>query len=691
MWFDWIYQPAIVIIPIAKWSDTSAWPMPSTTKYQMSDGAADSGERVSRWEAWLVAATFLAIAISSLTFVYRDALTSPWADELQWTPVIVGEQPATLAWLMQPHNGHCMPLVKLTYLGVGRATGFDFRGIALFSTLLLVTAALAVVLVVARMRGRASVLDILVPVFLLNWGHYMNLLWAFQLGYTLPIALACGLLLLLSASRPQLSILRAAAASVFSIAAAMCGGPGVFFLPFVVAWLIYGGVQRWRGDCPNFRRPLRSACRDQDVGENGTGYPRGALKCRAACVAILALAACTLLPLKFWLASLPAVQSAMGTGTSAWRTALQGTLQFLSMSLGKFGGETHPVSGLIVLALSMAAIARLGQVWRWWPEQRLRAAGLALFLGGALTMAIGAGLSRGFIGCLQTRYELLGCPLIVSIYLVGPSYGLGTVPIFDDRFLVRKTKWSAGERSAKMGLSPLTGLRWAGLAGLLLLAVLYDVKGLRLATDMRWCVLRMEQSVREGLPDEAAGVRHWEEMQDFSAADLARHLKMMREAGVGPYRRVLSDAAVRDVSVSPLLALEASRTPAEIRLVRGGEQFAQPFSATSALPLYRIDLETSFLKSAGGRLRWAIDEIDSSGRRQTRAEGESAYDDWPDPGYAHLVFTPFAAAPGRQLELRLCPDGAARPQLRLPQYRLAVGAAGRGIRAFAYYQGTERR
>jgi len=652
----------------------------------MSDGAADSGERVSRWEAWLVAATFLAIAISTLTFVNRDALTSPWADELQWTPVFVGEQPATLAWLMQPHNGHCMPLVKLTYLGVGRATGFDFRAVALFSTFLLVTAALAVVLVVARTRGRASVFDVLVPVFLLNWGHYMNLLWAFQLGYTLPIALACGLLLLLSAIRPRLSIVRAAAVSGFSIAAAMCGGPGVFFLPFVVAWLIYAGVQRWRGDCPNFRRPLRSARRGQDAGENGT-VP---FKCRAACVAILALAACTLLPLKFWLASLPAVQGAMGTGTFAWRTALQGTLQFLSMSLGKFGGEIHPVGGLIVLALAMAAIARLGQVWRGRPEQRLRAAGLALFLGGALTMAFGAGLSRGFIGCLQTRYELLGCPLIVSIYLVGASYGLGTVPIFDDRFVVRKTKWSAGERSAKMGLSPLTGLRRACFAGLLLLAVLYDVKGMRLATDMRWCVLRMEESVREGLPIEATGVRHWEEMQDFSAADLARHLKMMREAGVGLYRRVLSGTAVRDVSVSPLLALEASRTPVEIRLVRGGEQFAQPFSATSALPLYRIDLEASFLKSAGGHLRWAIDEIDVSGRRQARAEGESAYDDWPDPGYAHLVFTPFAVAPGRQLELRLCPDGAA-PKLRLPQYRLAVGAAGRGIRAFAYYQGTERR
>ena len=50
-------------------------------------------------------------------------------------------------------------------------------------------------------------------------------------------------------------------------------------------------------------------------------------------------------------------------------------------------------------------------------------------------------------------------------------------------------------------------------------------------------VRRLEESVREGLPVAAVAARHYEDMQDYPAAAMARDLKLMRVAGVGPYRR----------------------------------------------------------------------------------------------------------------------------------------------------------
>ncbi len=499
---------------------------------------------------------------------------------------------------------------------------------ALFSTLLLAAAALAIVIVVARTRGRASPLDILVPVLLLNWGHYMNLLWGFQLFYTLPTTLACGLLLLLSANRSQLSVARAFAVGTCSIAAALCGGSGVFFLPAATVWLAYAGAQRWRDN-------------------------------RFASGGIIVLAAATLLPLKLWLASLPTLQSAAPADKLALGTVLHGALQFLSMSLGKFGGETHPAGGLIVAVLAAVAIVRLCREWRRSPDQRLRTAGLGLFLAATLAMALGVGLTRGSIGCLQNRYSLLGCPMIVCIYLVGTFYGPRLRP---------------------------ARVRWAGFAALLVLAVLYDAKGQRLASDMRWCVLRMEESVRDGLPAEAVGARHWEDMQSASAEVLARDLQRMRAAGIGPYRAGIPPATSRDVVVAPLLALEPPRAATEMKRLGSQEQLVQRFFASSDRPLCRIDLEAYPFRTSAGRLHWAIDEIDADGGRRIEAEGESALNAWPDPGYARLIVRPLAARTARQLELRLWLDGAAAAQLRVPRYRLAADAAEHGVRAFAYYE-----
>jgi hypothetical protein len=594
-----------------------------------------SAQVETRRAAWFVTAVWAAMTASTLVFVYRHGFTSPWADELRWMPQIAGQEPLTARWFLEMENQHVLPLVKLAYMGLGRATDFDFRDIAFLNAILLVGTALAMMIAVARMRGQASVLDVLIPVALLHWGHYLNLIWGFQLCYVLPTALGCLLLLVVSANRTELSVGRACLASTLTIAAALCGGPGIFYLWAMAAWIAYGGLRRWRSHRP-------------------------------AAVAIMVLAVLSLLPLALWVPTLLQVKGVAASGGQGWRVMLPGTLQFLSMSPGKTGGETHPFSGLVVLILIALAAWILWRAWRREPEQRLRAAGLGLFLGGCLSMALGIGLTRGAIGCLQGRYILLASPLVLGLYLVGVCYG----------------------PAIRRG-----GVRWACVAALVGLAILYNVKGLRLTPDIECHVRRLEESVREGLPIPAIAARYFDDMQDPPAESFTRDLERMRAAGLGPYRRGQPVGPQRNVVVASMLPIPSPPIPADVKVLGGRDELVQPFVATHAIPLYRIDVEAYPSRRAAVRIRWEIIELDEKGQRTTRAQGQYAFDP-ADPGYARLVFEPFTPTPSHRLELRIVPDGDTAGRLRVPQYPVQSQSqradSPLGIRGFLYYERDAR-
>ena len=157
-------------------------------------------------------------------------------------------------------------------------------------------------------------------------------------------------------------------------------------------------------------------------------------------------------------------------------------------------------------------------------------------------------------------------------------------------------------------------LRWACVAGLLALLVAYDVKGLHLTPDMQWNVLRFEESVCEGLPVAAVTARQWEDMQSDTAADLSRDLELMCAARIGPYRRGMSVAATRDVSVVPLLPLRTVTWRTGVEWLGCPEEIVQPFEAVPGRRLFRIDLAVCRPRGAA-TLHWAVVEVDSAGRR----------------------------------------------------------------------------
>jgi len=476
--------------------------------------------------AWLVGAVWAVMAAATFWMVSRCALTSPIADELRYVGVVSGAEPFTWDWLVQVENQHFAPLFKLAYLGVGGAAGFDFRAGAFASAGLLAMVSLAMIVAAARLRGRPSELDVIFPVLWLHWGHYTNLIWGFQLFYVLPTVLVAVVLLALAAARERLSVGSATLVAICLLGAALSGGPGIFYVPPLAAWLAYAGIRRWR-----------------------EGQPRS--RCAGAAIMVLGTVAC--LPLVAYVAErsealrFPAPLQATSEGP------LAGTLAFLSLGPGKIGKELWPASGLMVVGLLALAARVLCRRWRGDPQERLAAAGLGLFLFGAVLLAIGTGAARGHMApraCLQYRYMLLAAPLVLGLYWVGVRYG----PAIRSR-----------------------QLRISLAAAMLVLAAWYDARGWNMAVGMRVPVVGLEEAVAAGMTPREAAVRFADALQD-PVDSLCAHLEMLRQARLGPYRNRRAGGR-ESFSMSAQSALPATdavpptwkKTPGPFPTARGEE------------------------------------------------------------------------------------------------------------------------
>ena len=176
-------------------------------------------------------------------------------------------------------------------------------------------------------------------------------------------------------------------------------------------------------------------------------------------------------------------------------------------------------------------------------------------------------------------------------------------------------------------------------------------------------------------------------MQDPPKEALAGHLEMLRTAGLGPYRETHRIAPARDVEVAPMLVLKTPRTPSGGDALSDRDELVQPFVAAPGLPLYRIDVEAYCRDRSAAQVRWAVDEVAPNGRRRTRAQGDLASVDRPDPRYISLVFEPFSAGRGGRVELRIRADGGARTRPQVPLYAIQSDRGEQtGVLGFLFYQ-----
>lgn len=610
-------------------SDQSAQSQPVPQRQETSDDRLASKGSMVVWAG---------ATLASLVFVAVLGFSSPFADEWRFVDVICGEQPMSWQWLFQTENQHCAPLFKLAYMGLGYVTHFDFRLDAMVNVVLLSGLAWVLMRLAARLRGRASLLDVVYPVTLLHWGHCVNLLWGFQLFYTLPVTLSgIGLALMVSAVEPLSLGISVGVCACFA-GAAFCGGPGIFYTLPVSLWLVYGAVRRWR---------------------------RGRRRDGAIVVAIIVSSVLPLVPLLLHVPDVGFVARSAPASGNLGLIALRGALQLLSGGVGKIGCELWPASAIGVLAALGTAAWWLLRAWLTRPEERLRVVGLGLFFCGVVGLALGVALSRSHLGpkaCLESRYYLLACFWVLAFALTAARYAPA----------IRNGRWSVGLAAIVVAVG-----------------VGYALNNWGTAQQMHGRLARMERLVQEGLPVAAVASRCAVEAQQTEAS-LTVQLEMLRRAGLSPYRRGATVADERQACVRPLAPLPIVPALSKVVRLASGEQLTQPIPAGTDLPLYRIEFEVREDACSVRRVQpfgWTLESIGPGGQHTRCAEGICRFQNSPDYDYAILEFPPTSVPHDRPLELTLRggSSAASGAPLRVTLYRNPSGNPPETLRGFLYF------
>ncbi len=421
-----------------------------------------------------------------------------------------------------------------------------------------------------------------------------------------------------------------------------CGGPGVCFLPAIALWLAYAGVVILRSDGPR-------------------NYLCGGTLLAAAAGGLLLVAL-------YFSGNRPTegLPEAPIVGLSATRlfaTVRGGMLQVLSISAGRLGRDLWPISGFVVAAVGIVAFLLLANAWRREPNERLRAAGLACSILALATMALGVGWSRGLLDptyCLTPRYSLLACPLVVAVYGVFLLYG-------------RQPRWRFSD---------------ASVAGIVIaIGCAYVSTGVHQSQEIRARVARMELLVADGISPEGIATRSAYDMQDEESS-LARHLRQMRAAGIGPYRNVPPSLPIVDTVVYRLPKLDPATAERTTITIEAERPWTQILRFTPGERVFRVDLRVrSKLHRAPlpAAFAWKIIECRTSGSPVTKATGTCSLAELADPMFAPLRFEPFITVADRRYEMVVVAAGNGDPTpLKLPVYGIADAGASRKLDGYVY-------
>jgi hypothetical protein len=359
---------------------------------QIGEGcSSEPGAAVFVWGAWA-----LALA-GTLTLVWHYGSKVPYADDWALTPVVAGKYPVSLAWFWDQHNEHRIPLPKLLLMGLYEVSGYDFRAGMFFNVLVLGALAAAMIAAAKRQRDWTSYADAFLPLALLHWGHYENLLWSFQVQFVTATALAGAFLVLMVWTSTGFTAWTGTLAGLCLVLLPLCGGPGVALVPALSLWLGYSGVRHCR----------KGAAGDRRIG-----------------LVLLAFALGALLLVGVYFVN---YQHPPQQGPSAGLLpSLSTSLEFLSMSLvSDVAVLCWPYSGLAVLGLCLVSVGALVLAWRQRPGQRAAVVGLLLFLAATLALGLAVGWGRSSFGPgagFAARYATLAVLVLCCLFFIWGVY-----------------------------------------------------------------------------------------------------------------------------------------------------------------------------------------------------------------------------------------------------------------------------
>ncbi|QJW93397.1 hypothetical protein [Frigoriglobus tundricola] len=348
-------------------------------------------------------AAFTLVATSFVVFLGTNA---PYADEWEFVPALVGEEPAG-PWLWQQHNEHRFPLPRAVFLVLFRLT-HDFRAGMLLQVAMLSGLALFLMRFAERLRGRPHWTDLFFPVSLLHIGNWENFVMGYQICFALFAVLATGLIVVALRTTRENAFPSGATAGTLLFLLALTGGAGLVVVPPVSAWLVFVALSVWRG------------------GASG----------RAALLLVLAVLPLAYLGAYFSGYQRPPHHPEPSTDPRAV-ARVAGEVLAVSFGIGVSGVWAAVCAG--VLALGGITVAALVSHWKVRTE-RLSIAGLLAVAAGVTGVAVAIGVGRGGWGAgmgLWARYSLLTWPLLAAAYLVWVPRGRAAAP----QTVSRAAKW----------------------------------------------------------------------------------------------------------------------------------------------------------------------------------------------------------------------------------------------------------
>ncbi|MBC8103446.1 MAG: hypothetical protein H7Z41_12785 [Cytophagales bacterium] len=409
----------------------------------------------------LVGAVWIIFGAALVAMILRYGVNLPKYDEwLDIVPYYTGDLPVSLSWLTEMHGGHRLVLSRLVQLVFLKATG-DFRAGMFFNAGCLWVASLILLVALRKSRTRPHTRysDVAVPLILLTWAHFDNVLWSYQIQYLLSVVLVSLLFYGVSSSRAGLTRRTALLLWVCLLLLPLCGFNGLIWVPCTALWLAAAPFLQ-RSATASLRIAGTDAAGPTPLLSPGLGIALAftAFVFAVLCAGIGQVAPGTsyslpdrartffsFLQLGFGVAGIPALtnpsRNAMIAdllplltflGVGAYYLALRRSLSrgplllvgigcpiLLLFIVGVIASQVRPFAVYLLPAavlLSLAtAFLKLVKAWESRPGERFITAGLAALLVSALLMALALSAGRGN-GIVYPRYVTLAALTLVVLF-----------------------------------------------------------------------------------------------------------------------------------------------------------------------------------------------------------------------------------------------------------------------------------
>lgn len=599
-----------------------------------------------RHRAFLVWSSWAALSGGAIAGAFFFGYPLPIRDELSLVPYVSGARPVTWSWLWSLYGDHRLPLPRLIYVVLVRASG-RFESVAVFNVLAASVAAAVLLVALHRNRGHLLVTDLFVPLALLQWGQHA-LVRGFNIQFACATALSTIWLAGVLVSGSSLTRRTALLTGGCIGGLVLCGGSGVLLVPVLALWLLYAAWHR--------RLPEKASDRTE------LWIP-------------IVFASLSLVLVFLYFAGYQEGVSVL-SDPAGWGTILRTTLQFLAIGIGPWAAGHWMVVGTVLLGIGLIVGVRLMVTARQEPERRLTASALVSFLLANLLLALAVGWSRGGSG---------------------PTAGLAP------RYVLVATPWLLGLYTSSLVLEPIRGsrmLRWILLTTLLLALPGNFAIARQERLEWKAHLDEVTAEARAGLPPAALAQRYWSRLVRHRPGTLAARWRQIQTAGLPPYDR---DRPLRQVRVEPLARLARQPLPSSpprprvIRhlSLRDGTVLTQEIVPGTSGELYRIDLLLASDPSVPRRippLCWQLRTGVEEGADRILAQGWLVDPMVTSDGYVVILLDPLRVSERESLALHLSwPDGSHGAGIEVPLFAAekpggptVVGANGLSLRGFLF-------